>query len=106
MERDHLERAKAELDQAHDATTGEVQEHLASIRLGIFNEESGDQGASDAGPKVDRISEVFEKLGGLADEVDESDAAGDEADADDVASHLEAARDELRKYMREHPQGG
>lgn len=91
----NLERARDELETAADGADGAVETQLRSISEGIFEEEGGEKTQTRPGPKPDRVAELMEKLTGLADET-----------GPETATMIEAAQDDLRTYMKAHPQGG
>lgn len=93
---EQLDRARDSLREADEHASGSIHEQLESLKAGIFEEEEGVHTQDEPGPKVDRVAEVAEKLDALADEADE------EATRENVL----AARDHLRSYMKNHPQGG
>jgi len=66
----HLERAREELRRASERATGTTHEQLNSIEEGILGESEGDRTRAEPGPKVDRIAELTDKLGGLEREAD------------------------------------
>lgn len=91
----NLERARDELEAATDGASRGVQTKLRSIDAGIFEEEGGDRTQAEPGPKADRIAELYETLDDLADEADGA-----------TAERIGRARDAVRAYTGEHPQGG
>lgn len=91
-----LDRAREALHEADEYATDRVQEQLESIEEGVFEEEAGDKTQDEPGPKVDRLAEVARKLDELADETAERA----------TSEHLLAARDHVRAYLKDHPQGG
>jgi hypothetical protein len=93
---DDLDRARAAIWAADDTATGRIHEQLRSIEEGVFEEASGDKTQAEPGPKIDRLVELAEKLDALADEAEER------ATADRTLE----ARDYLRSYLKDHPQGG
>lgn len=96
MSHQRLDRARDELQRAMDDADAQVQTQLESLDSGIFEEESGDITQADPGPKVDRVSEVMEKLEGLESEVDDRS----------VAEHIDTAQDLLAAYLKNHPEDG
>lgn len=93
---DRLERAREEIRWASDHGGRVVQQQLDTIELGIFEEDEGDLTREEPGPKVDRIVELRKKLDGLAEETEDPE----------VAARIENARDHLKSYLSDHPQGG
>lgn len=91
-----LDRAREAIDEASEHASGRIHEQLESLTAGIFEEEGGHHTQDDPGPKVDRIAEVAEKLDALAENANEQE----------VREGILAARDHLRQYMKDHPQGG
>lgn len=67
-DRSHLERAREELRRASDAADRPVQTQLDSVQEGIFEEVDGERTQDEPEPKADRIAELADKLGGLAEE--------------------------------------
>lgn len=97
MEHPHLKRAREALLEAREAAghTRNTQEQLGSLVQGLFEEDEGETTQEQSVPKIDRLAEVFDKLGEI------------EAEADDptIEEHVSTARDHIREYMRAHPQG-
>lgn len=94
---DHVDRARNDLERAHEATDGEVQEQLASL----------EQALSDGGEREDaqtgggQIEEITSKLDGLADEIETEDTAGKDVDTASATAHVESAREHLREFLNE-----
>lgn len=100
-DRDELDRAREAILEADEHASGTIHEQLQSLEEGIFEEEAGGHTQDEPGPKVDRIAEVAEKLDALADE-----AQAHEEQPDLVSQRIRAARDHVRQYLKDHPQGG
>lgn len=81
-----LDLARAELKRASDAADAPVQEHLNSLKAGIFEERS--EGGDEPVPKDDRIEELADKLDGLAAET-----------GGEVGERIRRSRDLLRDYL-------
>ena len=96
MEQRHLKRARGALATAREHSSGTMQEQLGSIADGILEEDTGERTQEHPGPKIDRVAEVRDKLGGLEEK----------AESTAVSTHIAEARDHLREYMQTHPQGG
>ncbi|WP_254767051.1 DUF7553 family protein [Salinilacihabitans rarus] len=93
-EADSLERAREELRRASDAADRPVQTQVDSLQEGLAEELDGARTQDDPGPKVDRVSEVAEKLAGLEDEAE-----------GDAAERIEEAREYCLAYLRERTEG-
>lgn len=87
---DPLIEAEAELERASDAAGGRLREQLHAIDEGVFEEVGGERTQDDPGPKADRIAELADKLGGLAEEAEEP-----------ARSHVERAREHLLASQKE-----
>lgn len=93
---EHLARAREDLRTASNHASGEVQRQLDSIQEGLFEEDEGDKTQDDPGPKVDRITEVVEKLERLEGQVEN----------EPTRDHVGDALEHLREYLKDHPHGG
>lgn len=92
---EHLDRARDNINEASERAPGPVHTQLNSITRGIFEEEA--EGTTEgSGPKIDRITEVIEKIEGLEAELDD----------EKTEELLVDARHHLREYVRDHPQSG
>ena len=94
MQYERLDRAREELQRAMENADAHVHTQLESLEGGIFEEEDGNDTTDGAGPKVDRVVEVMEKLDGLEAEADHAD----------VAERIGNAHDLLEAYLKNHPQ--
>lgn len=92
----HLDEAREKITKASEIAEGPVHTQLNSLRRGIFQEEGGDTTQDEPGPKIERVSEVADKLDGL------------DADVEDerTRAYIEEALDHVYAYMDEHPHGG
>jgi len=91
-----IDSAREELSRASDRATGTVETQLHSIENGLAREAGGEGTQSEPGPRVDRVAEIEERLAELAEEADEAE----------VRERISTAREQLRTYLKTHPEGG